>query len=311
MNLQLRSPVLVLLLLAPAACMTTDPVATLPTIPAGTSPQEPATAPQQATPPARNAMPAEQPDRALVPLPSVFDFTRGGGFGAALGVGIEYESAYDGSDEYEVELEPLGAVQYRFGNHMLFWEGIEAGYRGLLTERALLQVGARYEGGREASDSEDGRLDGLDSVDDHIVGMLEFRYGLGDDWRSWVGARLMAGESDFGVLGVLAAGYRFGSAVDGTGTELLGFATFGDSTFLEKDFGITPNEALASGLPAVELDGGYRSVGLNLIHRHNLLEQLQIIVEAGVELYGSEVRKSAIARDNFEAEVGISLVWIF
>jgi hypothetical protein len=29
----------------------------------------------------------------------VLDFTRGGGFGLALGVGVEYGSAYDGSDE--------------------------------------------------------------------------------------------------------------------------------------------------------------------------------------------------------------------
>ena len=54
----------------------------------------------------------------LVPLPAVFDFTRGGGWGVALGVGVEYESAYDGSDEYEVELDPSGAIQWRKGDHL-------------------------------------------------------------------------------------------------------------------------------------------------------------------------------------------------
>jgi len=311
MKPQLRNPLFLLSLLTQTACMTSGRVAAPAAVLPDRVPQEPAAAPQEAKPPSPTELPAKQPEKALVPLPSVFDFTRGGGFGAALGVGIEYESAYDGSDEYEVEFEPQGAVQYRFGDHMLFWEGIEAGYRGLVAPRALLQFGARYEGGREASDSEDGRLNGLNTVDDHIVGMLEFRYGLDDEWRSWIGGRLMAGESDFGVLGVLAAGYRFGGAFDGTGTEVLGFATFGDSTFLEKDFGITPGEALASGLPAAELDGGYRSFGVNIIHRANLWKQLQLILNAGIEIYGDEVRKSAIARDGWEAEVGASLVWIF
>lgn len=40
----------------------------------------------------------------LVPLPSIFDFTGGSGWGVALGLGAEYETAYDGSDEYETAL---------------------------------------------------------------------------------------------------------------------------------------------------------------------------------------------------------------
>src|SRR5690606_15380682 len=39
----------------------------------------------------------------LFPLPFTPDFTRGGGWGVALGAGVEYENAYTGSDEYEFE----------------------------------------------------------------------------------------------------------------------------------------------------------------------------------------------------------------
>lgn len=248
---------------------------------------------------------------ALVPLPSVFDFTRGGGLGVALGLGLELESAYDGSDEYELEVDPAGAVQYRSGNSLWFWEGIEAGWRGRVSERTLLQLSGRYESGREASDSEDGRLDGLDEVDDHLVGAIELRYALDEDWRSWLGGRVMAGESDFGVLGVLAGGYRFGDARDGTGSELFGFATFGDSSFINKDFGITSAESAASGLPVADLDGGFRSLGLQFVHRAALFDSLQLIFQAGVEFYGDEIQKSAIARDDLEAEIGAALVWVF
>ncbi len=46
----------------------------------------------------------DQDGLPLVPLPSIFDFTGGSGWGVALGVGAEYETAYDGSDEYEFGL---------------------------------------------------------------------------------------------------------------------------------------------------------------------------------------------------------------
>ena len=59
----------------------------------------------------------------LFPLPFTPDFTRGSGWGVALGLGVEYENAYAGSDEYEFELDPAGAIQWRTGNHLFSWEG--------------------------------------------------------------------------------------------------------------------------------------------------------------------------------------------
>lgn len=248
---------------------------------------------------------------ALVPLPSVSDFTRGDGWGIALGAGVEYEAAYDGSDEYEFEAEPAGAVHWRSGDHLLFWEGIELGWRGRVADQWLLQGGARYESGLEPDDSDDGRLDGIGERDSHVVGFFEARRGFGEDWRHWIGGRLMGGPSDFGWLGVLAGGHRFGDRLDGTGTEVFAFATFGTSDFINKDFGVTAADSEASGLPETDLDGGYRSVGFTLIDRRYLAEHLQLITQLGAELYSSDIQDSPIAREDFEYEVGVSLVWHF
>lgn len=58
---------------------------------------------------------------ALVPLPSVDDFTKGeNGRGFGLGLGIEYESAYEGSDEFGFEASPAGAAQWRSGNDIFY-----------------------------------------------------------------------------------------------------------------------------------------------------------------------------------------------
>ncbi|MFM7296614.1 MAG: MipA/OmpV family protein [Planctomycetota bacterium] len=250
-------------------------------------------------------------ERALVPLPSVFDFTRGGGWGVALGVGIEYEAAYDGSDEYELEFDPAGAIQWRSGDHMLFFEGAELGWRGVYQDRWLLQAGLRYEDGLDPSDSEDGALDGIAERDSHLTGFVEARWALDNEWRNWIGGRVLAGESDFGALAVLAAGHRFGDGLDGMGTEVFVFSTFGDSAFLNKDFGVTAADAASSGLAETKLSGGYRSTGFQVVHRRRFTENLQLIAQAGAELYNSDIGDSPIARDDFEAELSVALVWQF
>lgn len=250
-------------------------------------------------------------EQALVPLPSVLDFTRGDGFGVALGAGVEYESAYDGADERELEVEPAGAVHYRKGDHLFFWEGFELGWRGRLADRWLVQAGARYEDGLEPDDSDDGNLDGIEPRDSHVVGFLEVRRGLGEDWRNWVGARVMGGPSDFGWLGVVAAGHRFGQQLDGTGTEVYAFLTFGTDDFINKDFGVTADDSAASGLPETTLSGGYRSAGVQLVHRRYLTRRLHAIAQAGVEFYSSDIADSPIAREDYEYELSLALVWHF
>lgn len=248
---------------------------------------------------------------ALVPLPSVFDFTRGGGWGVALGAGVEYEAAYDGSDEYEVELDPAGAIHWRTGNQLLFWEGMELGWRGRLRDVWLVQAGLRYEDGLEPDDSEDGALDGIQERDSHLVGFLETRRSFGEDWRNWLAARVMGGESGFGWLGVLAAGHRFGEQLDGSGTEVYVFSTFGTDDFINKDFGITASDSEASGLAETGLAGGYRSTGINLIHRRSITEHIHVIAAAEAELYSSDIGDSPVARDDYEAGLELSVLWHF
>ncbi|MEQ3647935.1 MAG: MipA/OmpV family protein, partial [Alteromonas sp.] len=67
---------------------------------------------------------AQENNAALVPLPSLDDFTKGeDGWSFVLGLGIEYETAYEGSDEFGLELQPAGAVQWRSGDNIFYFAG--------------------------------------------------------------------------------------------------------------------------------------------------------------------------------------------
>ncbi len=247
----------------------------------------------------------------LFPLPFTPDFTRGSGWGVALGAGVEYETAYAGSDEYGVEVDPALAIQWRMGNHLFSWEGLELSWTTRQNDRWYIQVDLGFDGEREADASDDGRLDGLDELDDEFTGTGDLRYALDEEWRNYVGTRISVGDSDFGTLGFLFAGHRFSSRQDGGGTEAFFYAKFGDGNHLNREFGISPSEAVASGLAETDLDGGHRSTGLRLVDRRFASEHIQIVSGLEFEYYSDDVQDSPIAREDFALEVELGVLYHF
>ncbi len=246
---------------------------------------------------------------SIFPMPSVIDVTTSDGLAIGVGLGIEYEAEYDGSDNYGAELDPQLVVQWRRGDQMWFLEGQELGWRGRINDGWLLQGGLRFEGDREESEAPE--LAGLGDVDSELMLMAEIRRAIGGNWANWLAGRVQAGDSDIGALAVLAVGHTFAAADVGTGLDVFAFTTFGSSDFVNRDFGITPEQSIGSGLSVTELDGGYRSFGVQAIGRWNWREDWQLRAEAGYEKYNGDISDSPIALDDFEAEIGLSLLYRF
>ncbi|WP_105181697.1 MipA/OmpV family protein [Pseudoalteromonas sp. T1lg21] len=257
-----------------------------------------------------NAVMAQENNPVLVPLPSVDDFTEGeDGWALGLGIGIEYESAYEGSDEFGFEAQPAGAVQWRSGDNIYYFAGEAIGWRGLLNDNWLVGALIGFEEGREESDSDDGRLDGLGNQEEGFELVLQARRSFTPDWRYWLVSRVVA--SDEGNLALFGVGRRFGEQTDGTGSEVNLVFVVHDSDYANKGFGINAIQSLSSGLEETKLSGGLRSFGIDYNYRENLNSDWQIYGEALFEYFSSEVRDSPIARSNFEAEVGIGVIYKF
>ncbi|KMT66876.1 MipA/OmpV family protein [Catenovulum maritimum] len=257
-----------------------------------------------------NTAAAQVNKSVLVPLPSVDDFTDGkNGWAFGLGLGVEYESAYEGSDEFGLEIQPAGAVQWRDGDNIYYFAGEAFGWRGLRADSWLLDALVGFEEGRAETDSDDGRLDGLGDQEEGFELVLQARRSFTSDWRYWLVSRLVIGDE--GNLGLFGIGRRFGSQSDGTGSEINLVAVFHDSEYANKGFGINPKQSAASSLVETHLSGGLRSFGIDYNYRHKINKNWQIFGEALFEYFSGPVRNSPISRSNYETEVGIGLIYVF
>lgn len=253
---------------------------------------------------------ARDEKKALVPLPSVDDFTRGNdGWAFGLGFGVEYETAYEGSDEFGLELQPAGAVQWRNGKNIFYFAGEAFGWRGVRDNNWLLGALLGFEEGREENDSDDGRLDGLGEQEEGFELVLQARRAFTSNWRYWLVGRFVTGGD--GNLGLFGVGRRFGNQIDGTGSEVNLVAVFHDRDYANKGFGIDAMQAAASGLDATQLSGGLRSIGVDYSYRHYINNNWQIVGEVLFEYFSSDVRESPIARNNYETEVGVGFIYVF
>ncbi|GAB3023298.1 MipA/OmpV family protein [Bowmanella dokdonensis] len=255
------------------------------------------------------AINAAETKTPLVPLPSIDDFTHGDGWGVGVGLGVEYESAYEGSDEFELEVDPAGGVQWRTGEHIFFWAGEAIGWRTLVDDSWLFQASLGYEEGREEGDSKDGRLNGLGESGSGAELLLEVRHALGQDWRYFLDGRISTGS--IGTLGIFGVGTCLACQPDGTGWEIGAVVTFHDSEFANRGFGVNAQQSIDSGIPQTDVDGGFRSVGINVNYRYYLNKNWQLFGEALYERYGSDVSDSPLSRNDYEAEIGIGFVYVF
>jgi outer membrane scaffolding protein for murein synthesis (MipA/OmpV family) len=253
---------------------------------------------------------ADTPSPRLGPgLPSAPNYVADEGWNVLLGLGVEYEGAYDASKDYEADLEPWVVVHYVVDEVQVYLEGYVGGVRWYPDERWLVGVGARWESGRE--EDEDPALAGLGDVDSELMGTGEVRWAFDDAWSWWLAAGALAGSEDKGVLGVVALGHTIRPPVRGLVADVYAGVTLADARFIRNDFGISSEQEANSVYDAYEPDSGLRSYGIETAIEYQVTDHLLLRLTANIEKYSDSISDSPLVKagQDYEFEVGLAVAW--
>jgi len=170
-----------------------------------------------------------------------------------LGVGTSVAPRFEGSDDYTVRVMPKFSLRYK---NLVSLNNTRMRVFIVHNENFVTGAHARYRFGRDEDSAPD--LMGLGNVSD------SFELGGFAEWRpGWaiIGAEVgqdVAGGHD----GLLAAVYAGSQLPLGGGFYLEGGAqvTWASGNFMERNFGVTQAQSIASGLPEFDAGSGIKDV---------------------------------------------------
>ncbi len=224
-------------------------------------------------------------------------------WGVRLGLGVEVEPTYQGSDKTDTEIDPFLVVSYRadWGNIFLAGDGL--GYSRMLTDNFGILLQLEDEDARE--DGDDDRLVGL-AQEEELELEITGRYFLGP-WN--FGASLAPATGDKGVVWFLGAGrtWQQDRLLVTVNADLSG----SDKDNQRTDFGITPELSTASGFPVYEPDGGLKSFGLRLNAEYKLSPNWFFYGQVDYEKLLGDVADSPLVFDDHQIEAGFGFYYRF
>ncbi|MGI9270583.1 MAG: MipA/OmpV family protein [Woeseiaceae bacterium] len=223
-----------------------------------------------------------------------------------LGVGLESEPTYQGSDKSDTEVDPyfVGAYRAAWGN--MFLSGGGLGYSRMLTDDFGIVLQLEAEDTREVED--DPRLAGLGDQDEELELEITARY-LRGNW--FAGGSVAVATGDKGVVWFLGGGYTWRIADDRLfvriGADISGSTADNQRT----DFGITQIQSDASGYPVYTPDGGLKSFGLNVNAEYQLNQRWYLYGQIDYENFLGDVADSPLVLDESNVEFGAGLFFRF
>lgn len=228
-----------------------------------------------------------------------------GGAHGFFAVGPGAVPKYDGADKYE--LIPFAIMDVE-------WKNIEFQLRGLGARANLLadsawQVGPavnlRFK--RDSSKDGDGRVKFLNDIDTavEVGGFVGYRFGgdptgLGEvtvdltvlkDVKDGHDGTTATARASYGA-------YRSRKLFVNVDTQ----ANFGDAKYTRAYFGVTPQEALRSGLAAYRPKGGLTDVGAGVTLGYQFSERWGVLARLGADYYVGDAQDSPIVKDGSKVQ---------
>lgn len=222
-----------------------------------------------------------------------------------LGAGIELEPTFQGSGSTETEIDPFLVAAYRADWGNVFLSGGGLGFSRMLTDSFGIQLQLEAEDTREEND--DPRLQGLGNQDEELELEIAGRYFLGP-WT--LDASVAPATGDKGVVWFVGGSYTMRAADDRLFLTLSADLSGSDRDNQQTDFGITPAQSDASGLPEYSPGGGLKSFGLNVLAEYRLSDRWYLYADIDYERLLGDVADSPLvtmggSENNVEAGVGL------
>ena len=213
-----------------------------------------------------------------------------------VGIGIEYEPGYAGSDKYAVEGDVDGRALYRTeSGSRLFINLGEIGGAFSLSPNTEIIAFFEYEEGREIED--DATLTGLNPVDSTVEGqfMLARRFG---NTMLFGGLQAdLTGDANKGLVWFLGGGYDW-LAPDKRWRANTTFDLSGaDGEYMRTEFGITPEETSRTGYTTYQPSSGLKSVTWNIAVEYYFSDRLSLLSGIETEYYLTEASDSPLISD--------------
>jgi len=231
----------------------------------------------------------------------------GDGWTVELGLGVEREPTFAGSDDTTTEADPLINASWKQGPNLWFTTGSDIGYYRQLSERWQVGGSVGLEEGRDEDDDE--ALTGLGNIDDTTEFRLDLLYGL--TRQLTVGARIMTAGAGKDEVLFVGGRYEFDTGNDKLELSLTGDLSYATAEHLRTEFGVTQAQAARSGYAVYQPGSGLKSVGLSLAGRYWFTNQWFGFGEISYEKFGSAGKDSPFVEQDDEAEIGLGIGYRF
>jgi len=228
-----------------------------------------------------------------------------------VGVGLSYGSTFPGSDESEVGFIPLIDLEIgRYG--FLNQRGI-----GLQNSTTLQNGELRYGLGLgydfdERISKDDARLNGLPDVKAGALATLFMEYEV---VRLTYGFEVKRGLSDDGPKGTLAKLYGTYSRQIGNSNRVQVSATpylaLADDAWMDAFFGVTGDQALASGLTAFDPGSGLAQAGVTLTGSYALTERTILFTSLDLSTLAGDAKDSSISFEDTQVSISTGVLFRF
>jgi outer membrane scaffolding protein for murein synthesis (MipA/OmpV family) len=224
-----------------------------------------------------------------------------------LGAGAEARPLYDGSALSRVQGGPVINIRYNDIAFVSVGEGV--GVNVLRGENYRAGVVLGYDLGRRVED-DIGHLHGLGDIGRAPVVKLFVSYAISKEFPLVLrgDVRQIIGGAD-GMLADVGAYFP----LPGSSKKFIMFAgpsiTYADHRYLQKEFGVTPAQALASGYPVFNPHDGANAMGFGFSATWFMTDNWLVNMDGAVDQLLGSARESPITQKTVQGALALSVAY--